>query len=184
MKLRWFISSAVRQATDMRKHVQKLLNSQRDVLSAQGISAIEAALKEVKTALDTDAHGPALQEQMEALEKTATKWIKPYPYSDWRDNVEVFLVAIVVAMGIRTFFLQPFKIPTGSMQPTLYGIVTRDLRPDPNFQMPGLLTRMYELAVHGTMFHQIIAPQDGELVRVGRVDHSLHVINRQTLWVR
>jgi signal peptidase I len=33
-------------------------------------------------------------------------------------------VALAVAMGIRTFFLQPFKIPTGSMQPTLFGVVS------------------------------------------------------------
>ena len=35
----------------------------------------------------------------------------------------VFLVAIVIAAGVRAYFLQPFKIPTGSMQPTLFGIV-------------------------------------------------------------
>jgi signal peptidase I len=184
MQLRWFISSTVRHASDMRKHVQKLLNSQRDILSPQAVSALEDALKEIKAALDADADDAALQKQMEALEKTATKWIKPYPYADWRDNVEVFLVAIVVAMGVRTFFLQPFKIPTGSMQPTLYGVKTEDLRADPNFKMPGLLTRAYEVAVHGRFYHEIIAPQDGQLVRVSRVDHSLHVINRQTLWVR
>jgi len=40
------------------------------------------------------------------------------------------------------------------------------------------------VAVHGTIYHQIIAPQDGELVQVSRVDHSLHLVNRQTLFVR
>ncbi len=184
MTLRWFFSSTVRQATDMRKHVLKLLNSQRDILSPQALSALEAALREMKTALDEDVDVAGLQKQMEALEKAATKWIKPYPYAEWRDNVEVFLVAIVVAMGIRTFFLQPFKIPTGSMQPTLFGVQTVDLRSDPNFHMPGLLTRAYELLVHGTFYHQFIAPEDGEVVQVSRVDHSLRFINRQTIWVR
>src|SRR5580658_4386545 len=184
MNLRWFFSGVVRQATDMRKHVQKLLNAQRDILSPQAISALEAALKEIKAALDGDADDPALQKQMEALEKTATKWIKPYPYADWRDNVEVFLVAIVVAMGIRTFFLQPFKIPTGSMQPTLFGVVTKDLRSDPNFKMPGFSERAFDLAVYGTTYHQIIAPQDGEVVRLGPLQHVLRFINRQTIWVQ
>ena len=61
---------------------------------------------------------------MENLEKAANKWLKPYPNAAWRENVEVLLVALAVAMGIRTFFLQPFKIPTGSMQPTLYGVTS------------------------------------------------------------
>ena len=64
---------------------------------------------------------------MENLEKAANKWLKPYPNAAWRENVEVLLVALAVAMGIRTFFLQPFKIPTGSMQPTLYGVTSRNL---------------------------------------------------------
>jgi signal peptidase I len=168
----------------MRKHVHKLLQAQRDILSPQAISAVETALKEIKAAIDGDADGAALQKQMESLEKTATKWIKPYPHAEWRDNVEVFLVAIVVAMGIRTFVLQPFKIPTGSMQPTLYGVKTEDLRSDPHFQMPGFLTRAFELAVHGTTYHQIIAPQNGEVMQLGPLQHVLRFINRQTLWVR
>lgn len=168
----------------MRKHVQKLLNSQRDILSAQGISAVEAVLVEVKAALDANADAAVLQRQMESLEKTATKWIKPYPYAEWRDNVEVFLVAIVVAMGIRTFFLQPFKIPTGSMQPTLFGVVTKDLRADPNFKMPGFFERTFDEVVHGVTYHQIIAPQDGEVVRLGPLEHVFRFINRQTLWVQ
>jgi signal peptidase I len=184
MKLRWFLSSTVRVATDMRKHVQKLLNAQRDILPPQAVSAVQTALQEMQTALDGNAGNAALQTQMESLEKVATKWIKPYPNADWRDNVEVFLVAIVVAMGIRTFFLQPFKIPTGSMQPTLYGVKTEDLRSDPNFKMPGLFTRAYELAIHGAIYHQFIAPQDGEIISLGPLDHFLRFINRQTLSVQ
>jgi signal peptidase I len=61
---------------------------------------------------------------MEKLEEAANKWLKPYPNAAWRENVEVLLVALAVAMGIRTFFLQPFKIPTGSMQPTLFGVTS------------------------------------------------------------
>jgi signal peptidase I len=184
MKLRWFLSATVRNATDMRKHVLKLLQSQRDILSPQAVSAVEAALIEMKAALDGNADDAALRIQMESVEKTATKWIKPYPHAEWRDNVEVFLVAIVVAMGIRTFFLQPFKIPTGSMQPTLFGVTTEDLRSDPHFQMPGFFTRVFDVAVRGEIFHEIIAPQDGEVMHLGPLQHVLRFFNRQTLWVQ
>ncbi len=39
-----------------------------------------------------------------------------------REHVEIIAVAVTIALGFRTYFIQPFKIPTGSMQPTLYGI--------------------------------------------------------------
>ena len=47
----------------------------------------------------------------------------PREYQGIRENVELFVVAIVLALGIRAFYLQPFKIPTGSMQPTLNGVI-------------------------------------------------------------
>jgi signal peptidase I len=185
MKLRWFLSGTVRQAADMCKHVEKLVNSQRDILSAQVIEALTSVTRETRAAIDSGADDSTLHKRMEELEKAAARWIKPYPNAEWRENVEVFLVAIVVAMAIRTFFLQPFKIPTGSMQPTLYGVTEKDLRFDPAFKMPGILERIYDLAVHGTIYHRIIAPEDGqvELDRVGPVQHTFF-INRQTLWVR
>ncbi len=52
------------------------------------------------------------------------------------ENVEVLLVALAVAMAIRTFFLQPFKIPTGSMQPTLFGVNSENLLGDKSFVRP------------------------------------------------
>jgi len=39
--------------------------------------------------------------------------------SAWRENLESFLWAVLLAFVIRTFIVAPFKIPSGSMRPTL-----------------------------------------------------------------
>ena len=44
------------------------------------------------------------------------------PHSTMREVLDILAVALMVAFGIRALFFQPFKIPTSSMQPTLYGI--------------------------------------------------------------
>src|SRR5579862_7824305 len=36
-----------------------------------------------------------------------------------REYAEAFSIAIVLALIIRTFFIQAYKIPSGSMEPTL-----------------------------------------------------------------
>ena len=124
MILRWLFSKAVREARAMRAHVRRLLNAQRDLLSPQAIGAVMAAMNGLDHAVADGTNKGRIRIKTEELEFAANKWLKPYPHAMGRENVEVLLVAIAVAMGIRTFFLQPFKIPTGSMQPTLYGVVS------------------------------------------------------------
>ena len=54
--------------------------------------------------------------------KTATKasiTLGSSTRSRFRENAEAILVAIVIALFIRTFLVQAFKIPSGSMKPTL-----------------------------------------------------------------
>ena len=162
MILQWFLSKTVRQATAMRKHVQKLLNHQRDILSPPAVNAIEVAMANCQQTVAENADKPALEKQMENLEKAANKWLKPYPSPAWRENVEVLLVALAVAMGIRTFFLQPFKIPTGSMQPTLYGVTSENLINQPNFKIPTGLTRIREW-FKGISYIHLVAENDGSL---------------------
>jgi signal peptidase I len=163
--LRWFTSGTVRHASALRKHVQKLLNHQRDVLAPQARDAIEGALRDLRSALDSDTGKAALEEQMENLETVANKWLKPYPNAAWRENVEVLLVALTVAMGIRTFFLQPFKIPTGSMQPTLYGVTSENLKNDPNFKFPTGLEAVRQW-FEGVSYIHKVAESDGQLTAV------------------
>lgn len=38
-----------------------------------------------------------------------------------KEWVEALIIAVIIAMVIRTFVVQAFKIPTGSMEPTLHG---------------------------------------------------------------
>ncbi|MFT7517793.1 MAG: signal peptidase I [Myxococcota bacterium] len=39
----------------------------------------------------------------------------------FRENIEVVLFAIIMAMGLKVFAVEAYQIPTGSMQPTLMG---------------------------------------------------------------
>jgi len=117
------MSKTVREALTVHKHYRRLLAAQRDVLSPQAIGPVQAKLDELHAAIE-EGHTGRINIKADELQVTAEKWLKPYPNAAWRENVEVLLVALAVAMGIRTFFLQPFKIPTGSMQPTLFGVTS------------------------------------------------------------
>ena len=124
MIFRWLMSKTVREALTVHKHYRRLLAAQRDLLSPQAIGAVQAKLDELDAAMQ-EGHTGRINIKADELQVTAEKWLKPYPHTAWRENVEVLLVALAVAMGIRTFFLQPFKIPTGSMQPTLFGVTSK-----------------------------------------------------------
>lgn len=81
---------------------------------ARAESGVKAAVKAVD-AVALDRASQDLQEAAQAVYPTPS-----HPVI--REWVELIIVALAVAMGFRTYLLQPFKIPTGSMQPSLYGI--------------------------------------------------------------
>jgi signal peptidase I len=165
MTLDWFLSSAVRQATAMRKHVEKLRNHQVDVLTPQALEGLNTALADMAKACNGTTDRELLEKEMGKLETAANKWLKPYPNASWRENVEVLLVALTVAMGIRTFFLQPFKIPTGSMQPSLFGVTSTNLVHDRNFQFPTGWERVRQWFA-GVSYVHLVAEADGPITAV------------------
>lgn len=171
----------------MCRHVRKLLSAQRDILSPQAITAIETSAGELAAAVRDNAPNDQLKKRMTDLENTANKCLKPYPNAGIRENVEVLLVALAVAMAIRTFFAQPFKIPTGSMQPTLFGIM-----PSPypgggytpgnqvDLKIPGPVARFFDYWKRGESFYDEVAQDDGHLEHVSPPQKFLLFNLRQT----
>ncbi len=164
--LRWFTSKTVRHAVDMHKHVRKLVRAQCDLLSAKAISNITKPADDLKLALGSGAKKEDLERCMQALEDAANKNLRPYPDASMRENIEVFLVAIAVAVAIRTFVLQPFKIPTGSMQPTLYGITHENLLADdaPPASI-GAFQKFTEMCFQGISYYKLTAEADGPVTQ-------------------
>jgi signal peptidase I len=78
-----------------------------------------------------------------------------YPGRQWVDGVETFLLVIIVALGIRTFFIQTFSIPTNSMAPSYYGMTAVEGSKNP----PSLQSRF----IHGLTHYAPVTPQGGRL---------------------
>ena len=64
-----------------------------------------------------------IEEKAKALDDTTSKVRRFYYHKkSWVENVEMLLVAAIVVIGIRSFFVQPFIIPTNSMYPSFSGM--------------------------------------------------------------
>jgi signal peptidase I len=202
MALRWLFSKTVREARAVHKHYRRLLAAQCDILPPGAIAPVQLKLNELDAAIQ-EGHPGRINIKAEELQFAANECLKPYPHPVWRENVEVLLVAVAVAMSIRTFLLQPFKIPTGSMQPTLYGVTST---PDfsridywqPNrakvlaqvneqialrhrLQIPPVWERCRQWFT-GNSYLELVAKNDGELQAIDPPVHFLINI-RQTLWI-
>lgn len=151
----------LKEAKHYRHALKRILHYKEDILPEKDLTTLRGHLGDLKAAMKARSR-ERVAKVREEIDRSIGRILPPPPDAGWRENVEVFLVAIIVAAGVRAYFLQPFKIPTGSMQPTLHGIVgTKTDTPPPN-----LLVRAFQMVWLGRHSIDLTARADDTIVSV------------------
>lgn len=140
----FFTPRHIKEAKHFLHGARKFLAYKKDILADSHRTELESLILDLQSAIRT-RNRPGIERTIQSINTLVDHAVPPLKHSWIAENVEVILVAIVIAAGVKAYFLQPFRIPTGSMQPTLYGIVgvPSDTQP------PNPLIRVFDLLVRG-----------------------------------
>ncbi len=175
------LKEAIKHGRLLQKGVRKFLRYNRDLIPAERLEKIASLREDFDKSLgNTNSDLKTLDHQARDLTRACEVSVPNYSPSLLRENIEVIFVAFVIAMGIRAYFLQPFKIPTGSMQPTLNGVLGfppndeqgNAVFNDPAYEPPALLRRAWERIWNGRRYVNVVAESGGRLVRGRMGDYA------------
>jgi signal peptidase I len=144
------------------KGVRRFIHYRRDILPAAKLTAIQELVQQFETAL-ANSNEKRIEELAKELTAACEGAGPDYRNSALAENIEVFFVAIAIALGIRAYIAQPFKIPTGSMQPTLNGIIGHSTK-DTGEKMPNPIVRAIDIVRLGRSWVDIVAKEDDIIV--------------------
>jgi len=132
---------------------EKWLRINRDLLSSGQLLDLTTKLRLLEEAVKA-GNAKEAASQVDDLENKIHAAQPARKHPAVRENIEVLVVAVIVAMAVRTFFIQPFKIPTGSMQPTLYGIHPTENEAPTLYspQPPSIIERIVGVIFQGKMY--------------------------------
>src|SRR5712664_4125040 len=156
-----FTPRYVKHSKLLLRHAQKYLRYKRDILDTETYDIVAGDIRRLDAAL-RQRDRKQIESRAEELDAKLHQLTPVTWESHWRENVEVILVAIVVAVGIRSYFLQPFKIPTGSMQPTLNGIIGHPMTaPTPN-----ILRQIGEFIMLGRNYINVVSRENDQVLQI------------------
>ena len=158
---------ARRHASHWLEMAERVYDYRRDLLTAAQLEQLQTARDGLKASVKAKAVAKVIQAGIERLEKAMRECGgRLYPLNSMVENVEFFLVAAIVILGLRAYFVQPFKIPTNSMWPSYYGMKAETFTAADE---PGVLRQAGRLLAFGARHYAVAAPADGEvMVRVFR----------------
>ncbi len=138
---------------DFRLYAHRLDAETRQSLEAE-FCAVHAFLKD-----NAISYAKARLDDLELrLEETL-----PSKRHNWlAENFDIIVSALAVAFCFRAYYYQPFKIPTGSMQPTLYGIHGETCSDPTIFDKQPL--RFFKWCITGDTWENIRAQRGGTVL--------------------
>lgn len=156
------------------KEARHVRNLREDVTEASALARLDAGVQRVRDVLKAD-NWPQVESSATEL-GTRIEALMPKRSWAWlRENLEIIVVALAVAMAFRTYFVQPFKIPTSSMYPTLCGIhyAPQD-KPDWFDRTP---LRLAKWLIFGSWYVEIRSQTSGTVQILDMKQGRLFVVN-------
>ncbi|WP_269526487.1 signal peptidase I [Coraliomargarita parva] len=155
----------LKQAREVLHGAHKVYHYRRDVISESRLKELDKAVEELSGLVKRRDSGEAarLEASIGRLDALLRKiGGKIYPKTFWSDNLEVALVASIIVIGIRTFFFQPFIIPTNSMYPTYSGMNAMVYEADEG--EPSFAAKLFNLARLGARHRALVAERSGDIL--------------------
>ena len=167
------MAPARRQAKTVEQELRTSIAMHRDLLPAGVLADLEGRLAALRAARRSARRPAWLRLRTRRASKALEAAIAAHaPKRRWPGLfalMETLVVTFGVAGGLRAYFLQPFKIPTGSMQPTLYGMHSEACA-EPTLADRALPLKLLKWAFTGRWYRDVVAHRDGMLAVGG--DHA------------
>ncbi len=149
--------SWLKKADRFSKGLKKFVDSNSDLIETEKLATIRHGQKVYDQALKGRDRETLTRLEGE-ITTTCERAVPGLQPSALQENAEVILVAVIVALGIRAYWVQPFKIPTASMQPTLNGIIGTAAQPGE--ESPNALKQAFEYVWRGRNYIDLRIPSD------------------------
>lgn len=163
MRIPFFSSKKDGLFKDLLSAAYNVYNYRRDVIAPEDASRLSELIEQVEelyddSKTDSDEFKNAVDELKVLMKKCGGKI---YPLSSISDNVDVVVVAGILAISVRSFFFQPFQIPTNSMYPTYFGM-TAQVYNEKN-PAPTGVQKIWNLLTKKASNYTLKAPSSGEV---------------------
>ena len=169
--LAWFTPSWRRSGREALAALSRYVNYNRHVLSEEVLHTCTTYKDELSAALLNWKKEECIR--LVKLIEVKCGELPGFKRGGIVEMLESFFVIMVIFLGLRTYYVQPFRIPTGSMQPSLNGIIVH-----PVDEIPGVARQAWDMLTLGSAYVEATAETTKSLVNIE--DHPKYLLFTET----